>query len=53
MENYGRSINTNPAALEVYQTIMQNAVTDAVYQKKTPQQALDDAAKNIQRATRR
>ncbi|HEY1298664.1 MAG TPA: extracellular solute-binding protein [Chloroflexota bacterium] len=53
MENYGRSINTNPAALEVYQTIMQNAVDDAVYQKKTPQQALDDAAKNIQRAMRR
>jgi multiple sugar transport system substrate-binding protein len=53
MEKYGRSINTNPAALEVYQTIMQNAVDDAVYQKKTPQQALDDAAKNIQRAMRR
>ena len=53
MEQYGRSINTNPAALEVYQTIMQNAVDDAVYQKKSPQQALDDAAKNIQRAMRR
>jgi multiple sugar transport system substrate-binding protein len=53
METYGRSINTNPAALEVYQTIMQNAVDDAVYQKKTPRQALDDAAKNIQRALRR
>jgi multiple sugar transport system substrate-binding protein len=53
MEKYGRSINTNPAALEVYQTIMQNAVDDAVYQKKSPQQALDDAAKNIQRAMRR
>ena len=53
MEQYGRSINTNPAALEVYQTIMQNAVDDAVYQKKSAQQALDDAAKNIQRAMRR
>jgi multiple sugar transport system substrate-binding protein len=53
MEKYGRSINTNPAALEVYQTIMQNAVDDAVYQKKTPKQALDDAARNIQRAMRR
>jgi ABC-type glycerol-3-phosphate transport system substrate-binding protein len=53
MEKYGRSINTNPAALEVYQTIMQNAVDDAVYQKKSAQQALDDAAKNIQRAMRR
>ena len=53
MEKYGRSINTNPAALEVYQTIMQNAVDDAVYQKKTSKQALDDAAKNIQRAMRR
>jgi len=28
MEKYGRSINTNPAALEVYQTIMQNAVAN-------------------------
>src|SRR5919202_1655169 len=53
MEKYGRSINTNPAALEVYQTIMQNAVDDAVYQKKTAKQALDDAARNIQRAMRR
>ena len=53
MEKYGRSINTNPAALEVYQTIMQNAVDDAVYQKKSPKQALDDAARNIQRAMRR
>jgi multiple sugar transport system substrate-binding protein len=53
MEQYGRSINTNPAALEVYQTIMQNAVDDAVYQKKSAQQALDDAAKNIARAMRR
>ncbi|MBV9543311.1 MAG: extracellular solute-binding protein [Chloroflexi bacterium] len=53
MEKYGRTINTNPAALEVYQTIMQNAVDDAVYQKKSSQQALDDAAKNIQRAMRR
>jgi multiple sugar transport system substrate-binding protein len=53
MEKYGRSINTNPAALEVYQTVMQNAVDDAVYQKKTPKQALDDAARNIQRAMRR
>ena len=41
------------AALEVYQTIIQNAVDDAVYQKKSAQQALDDAAKNIQRAMRR
>ena len=46
-------INTNPAALEVYQTIMQNAVDDAVYQKKTAKQALDDAARNIQLAMRR
>jgi ABC-type glycerol-3-phosphate transport system substrate-binding protein len=53
MEKYGRSINTNPAALEVYQTIMQNAVDDAVYQKKTAKQALDDASRNIQRAMRR
>jgi multiple sugar transport system substrate-binding protein len=53
MEKYGRSINTNPAALEVYQTIMQNAVDDAVYQKKTSKQALDDAARNIARAMRR
>jgi ABC-type glycerol-3-phosphate transport system substrate-binding protein len=53
MEKYGRSINTNPAALEVYQTIMQNAVDDAVYQKKSSKQALDDAARNIQRAMRR
>jgi multiple sugar transport system substrate-binding protein len=53
MEKYGRSINTNPAALEVYQTIMQNAVDDAVYQKKSAKQALDDAARNIQRAMRR
>ena len=53
MEKYGRTINTNPAALEVYQTIMQNAVDDAVYQKKSSKQALDDAAKNIQRAMRR
>ncbi len=53
MEKYGRSINTNPAALEVYQTIMQNAVDDAVYQKKNAKQALDDAARNIQRAMRR
>ena len=53
MEKYGRSINTNPAALEVYQTIMQNAVDDAVYQKKSAKQALDDASRNIQRAMRR
>ncbi|HLZ27171.1 MAG TPA: sugar ABC transporter substrate-binding protein [Chloroflexota bacterium] len=53
MEKYGRSISTNPAALEVYQTVMQNAVDDAVYQKKSAQQSLDDAAKNIQRAMRR
>src|ERR671932_958983 len=53
MEKYGRSINTNPAALEVYQTIMQNAVDDAVYEKKSAKQALDDAARNIQRAMRR
>jgi multiple sugar transport system substrate-binding protein len=53
MEKYGRSINTNPAALEVYQTIMQNAVDDAVYQKKSAKQALNDAARNIQRAMRR
>ncbi|MCA1648222.1 MAG: extracellular solute-binding protein [Chloroflexi bacterium] len=53
MEKYGRSINTNPAALEVYQTIMQNAVDDAVYQKKSSKQALDDASRNIQRAMRR
>lgn len=53
METYGRTINTNPAALEVYQTIMQNAVDDAVYQKKTAKQALDDAARSIQRAMRR
>src|SRR5216683_763579 len=53
MEKYGRSINTNPAALEVYQTIMQNAVDDAVYQKKSSKQALDDAARNIARAMRR
>jgi multiple sugar transport system substrate-binding protein len=53
MEKYGRSINTNPAALEVYQTIMQNAVDDAVYQKKSAKQALDDAARNIARAMRR
>jgi ABC-type glycerol-3-phosphate transport system substrate-binding protein len=53
MEKYGRSINTNPAALEVYQTIMQNAVDDAVYQKKSARQALDDAARNIARAMRR
>ena len=53
MEKYGRTINTNPAALEVYQTIMKNAVDDAVYQKKSPKQALDDAAKNIERAMRR
>jgi multiple sugar transport system substrate-binding protein len=53
MEKYGRSISTNPAALEVYQTVMQNAVDDAVYQKKSAKQSLDDAAKNIQRAMRR
>jgi multiple sugar transport system substrate-binding protein len=53
MEKYGRSINTNPAALEVYQTIMQNAVDDAVYQKKSSKQALDDASRNIARAMRR
>jgi ABC-type glycerol-3-phosphate transport system substrate-binding protein len=53
MEKYGRSINTNPAALEVYQTIMKNAVDDAVYQKKSAQQALDDAGKQIERAMRR
>ncbi len=53
MERYGRTINTNPAALEVYQTIMKNAVDDAVYQKKSSKQALDDAAKNIERAMRR
>jgi multiple sugar transport system substrate-binding protein len=53
MEKYGRSISTNPAALEVYQTVMQNAVDDAVYQKKSAKQALDDAARNIQRAMRR
>jgi ABC-type glycerol-3-phosphate transport system substrate-binding protein len=53
MEKYGRAINTNPAALEVYQTIMQNAVDDAVYQKKSSKQALDDAAKKIERAMRR
>jgi multiple sugar transport system substrate-binding protein len=53
MEKYGRSINTNPAALEVYQTVMQNAVDDAVYQKKSAKQALDDASRNIQRAMRR
>jgi multiple sugar transport system substrate-binding protein len=53
MEKYGRTINTNPAALEVYQTIMKNAVEDAVYQKKTSKQALDDAARQIERAMRR
>ena len=53
MEQYGRSINTTPAALEVYGTILKNAVEDAVYQKKTSKQALDDAARNIERALRR
>jgi multiple sugar transport system substrate-binding protein len=53
MEKYGRTINTNPAALEVYQTIMKNAVDDAVYQKKSSKQALDDAARQIERAMRR
>ncbi len=53
MEKYGRAINTNPAALEVYQTIMKDAVDDAVYQKKSAKQALDDAAKKIERAMRR
>ncbi|HEY3061685.1 MAG TPA: hypothetical protein VGL99_22160, partial [Chloroflexota bacterium] len=53
MEKYGRTINTNPAALEVYQTIMKNAVDDAVYQKKSSKQALDDASKQIERAMRR
>ena len=53
MERYGRSINTSPAALEVYQTIMKDAVDDAVYQKKSSQQALDDAARKIERALRR
>jgi ABC-type glycerol-3-phosphate transport system substrate-binding protein len=32
---------------------MQNAVDDAVYQKKSSKQALDDASRNIQRAMRR
>jgi hypothetical protein len=49
MEKYGRSISTNPAALEVYQTVMQNAVDDAVYQKKSSKQSLDDAAKKSRR----
>jgi multiple sugar transport system substrate-binding protein len=53
MEKYGRTINTNPAALEVYQTIMKNAVDDAVYQKKSSKQALDDASRQIERAMRR
>jgi multiple sugar transport system substrate-binding protein len=53
MEKYGRTINTNPAALEVYQTIMKDAVDDAVYQKKSAKQALDDASKKIERAMRR
>jgi multiple sugar transport system substrate-binding protein len=53
MEKYGRTINTNPAALEVYQTIMKNAVDDAVYQKKSSKQALDDAGRQIERAMRR
>jgi multiple sugar transport system substrate-binding protein len=53
MEKYGRAINTNPAALEVYQTIMKNAVEDAVYQKKSSKQALDDASRQIERAMRR
>ncbi|HYY90344.1 MAG TPA: sugar ABC transporter substrate-binding protein [Chloroflexota bacterium] len=53
MEKYGRTINTTPAALEVYQTIMKDAVDDAVYQKKSSKQALDDAAKKIERALKR
>jgi multiple sugar transport system substrate-binding protein len=53
MEQYGRTINTSPAALEVYGTILKNAVEDAVYQKKSSKQALDDAAKSIERALRR
>jgi multiple sugar transport system substrate-binding protein len=53
MERFGRTINTNPAALEVYQTIMKDAVDDAVYQKKSSKQALDDAGKKIERAMRR
>jgi multiple sugar transport system substrate-binding protein len=53
MERYGRTINTSPAALEVYQTIMKDAVDDAVYQKKSSKQALDDAARKIERALRR
>lgn len=53
MEQYGKPISTTPAALEVYQTIMKNAVDDAVYGKKTAKQALDDAAKKIDRALRR
>ncbi|MBI2755138.1 MAG: sugar ABC transporter substrate-binding protein [Chloroflexi bacterium] len=53
MEQYGKSISTTPAALEVYQTIMKNAVDDAVYGKKTSKQALDDAAKQIDRALKR
>lgn len=53
MEKYGRTINTSPAALEVYQTIMKNAVDDAVYQKKSSKQALDDAGRQIERAMRR
>jgi hypothetical protein len=37
----------------VYQTIMKDAVDDAVYQKKSSKQALDDAARKIERALRR
>ena len=53
MDQYGKSITSTPSALEVYQTILQNAVQDAVYGKKTSKQSLDDAAKKIEQAMRR
>jgi multiple sugar transport system substrate-binding protein len=53
MEQYGKTIRTTPAALEVYQTILSNAVSDAVYGKKTAKQALDDAAKKTEQALKR
>jgi multiple sugar transport system substrate-binding protein len=53
MEQFGKPISTTPAALEVYQTILKDAVEDAVYGKKSAKQALDDAAKKIERALKR
>jgi multiple sugar transport system substrate-binding protein len=53
MEQHGRSLISTPEALDVYQIVLKDAVEDAVHGRKSPQKALDDAARQIDRLKKR